>query len=143
MTFISVTGPTFTSARDLVNSCGLHVTGKGSNFFAVCPVHGKPGSDRHLTIHEYNGQIWLKCRSHHCSIESILQALNLEYRDLKLSSTFSTKDWKAPRPQPKFAPVTYSETRPAYVNLADYAANSTSNPIPVEAYTRAGWKDLS
>ncbi|HMZ80204.1 MAG TPA: hypothetical protein PLL06_10935 [Acidobacteriota bacterium] len=141
MTFTSITGPTFTSARDLVNSCGLHVTGRGDNFYAVCPVHGKPGSDKHFTIREKDGWIQFKCWSHQCSTESILQALNLERRDLKLSPTFSTKDWKAPKPQPKFAPVTYSETRPAYVNLADYAANSTSNPIPVEAYTRAGWKD--
>lgn len=134
--------PTFTSARDLINSCGLHATGTGKIFWAVCPVHGKPGSDRNLAIREYDGKIFLKCWSHECSIDSILSALNLTYADLNLREKFSTDRWQAPKPQPKFTRIdVHQPSRPAYTNLADYAAHSTPNPVPVEAYLRAGWKD--
>ncbi|HMZ78825.1 MAG TPA: toprim domain-containing protein [Acidobacteriota bacterium] len=77
----------------------------------------------------------------------MLVGLNLEHRDLCLNPTTiaripqlepltkSKPQAPNPDPQPKAPRVTFC-------NLADYAERSTPQPIELEAYTKAGWRDV-
>lgn len=137
---------TFNSVEDFLYRCNLKAKKTGGKYFISCPNSGHPDRNPSCTVSEHNGWINLHCWSRGCSTDEMLSGLGLEKRDLCLNPTLT------PRPQ-RLEPLSSPKSKPqppdpeprtprtAFRNLADYAAHSTPNPIPIDAYTLAGWKD--
>lgn len=137
---------TFSSVDDFVVRCGLKAKKSGGKYMISCPNPGHPDQNPSCAVSEYNGWISLKCFSLGCSTESMLVGLNLERSDLCLNPTTITtprlEPLTKPKPQAPSPDPQPKAPRVTFCNLADYAERSTPQPIELEAYTKAGWRDV-